>query len=543
MVRVRVEQGLLEGQRLEALVSGDVYYSFKGIPYAAPPVGALRFKAPRPPAPWEGIRKATDHGPVCTQRDIFTNQFVDGSEDCLYLNVYSPDLNPSTPAAVMVFIHGGGFKSGSGNDDHYGPDFLLPHGVVLVTLNYRLDALGFLCLDTKEVPGNAGLKDQVAALEWVQRNINRFGGDPGNVTVVGESAGGASTALLAVAPRARGLLHRAIAMSGVPFCDWSVAFEPRRRAFAFGKLLGMETDDPETLLEFLQSVPVEKLVDTCPCVLASEEFIKENLLKMYAFTPVIEKDFGVDHFLTEDPEEMMRSGRANDVDVMLGYTSEEALIAIDLIKHSLTKSYDRYPEMLVPKTIQLRCGARVVLRLADLIRKHYFGTREGGAGGAGGAGDVADLRRFVRYASHSCFTHAVHKYARLLPRNGKRRYMYKFSCISERCIYGNRGLEYNIIGASHLDDLMHLFRARLHDLPLQAGSRAHRMIQQTCTLFTNFCKFGNPTPDDALGVLWPEYDDQRGGYLDIGEELAPGAALDADVVKFWDGIYEAAELP
>ena len=189
-----------------------------------------------------------------------------GNEDCLYLNVYSPDIMPTAPVPVMVFIHGGGFKSDSGNDENYGPDFLVTHGVVLVTLNYRLEALGFLCLDTAEVPGNAGLKDQVAALRWVRDNIASFGGDPKNVTLFGESAGGSSTCLHIISPMSKGLFKKAASLSGVPFNDWFLSFVSQKRAFVLGKDLGFETNDPAELLDFLQSVPVEKLIGTNPIV-------------------------------------------------------------------------------------------------------------------------------------------------------------------------------------------------------------------------------------------------------------------------------------
>lgn len=177
-------------------------------------------QAPQPVIPWSGIRKAIKHGPVCPQVDIFHNKFIPGEEDCLFLNVYSPDLTPKEPLPVMVLIHGGGYKTGSGNVNHYGPDFLVQHGVIVVTLNYRLEALGFLCLDNEDVPGNAGLKDQVAVLRWVQKNIVNFVGDPNNVTVFGESAGSASIGYHLVSPMSKGLFKRAIFMSGTPFNDF-----------------------------------------------------------------------------------------------------------------------------------------------------------------------------------------------------------------------------------------------------------------------------------------------------------------------------------
>ncbi|KOB56298.1 Carboxylesterase CXE23, partial [Operophtera brumata] len=153
---VTVKQGQLQGSILK-LLNDSPYFSFKGIPYAQPPVGDLRFKAPLPPTPWSGIRNATEHGSYCTQYDMNTNQILNGSEDCLFLNVYTKSLHPHAKIPVMVYIHGGAFMSGSGDTDTYGPEFLIQHDVILVTMNYRLEVLGFLCLDTPEVPGNAGM--------------------------------------------------------------------------------------------------------------------------------------------------------------------------------------------------------------------------------------------------------------------------------------------------------------------------------------------------------------------------------------------------
>ena len=193
---------------------------FSGIPYAAPPVGELRWKPPQPIASWKQVRNSTVFGPSCpqpTQQDA--GKF---SEDCLYLNVWTTAKSPAERLPVMVWIHGGAFNIGSGSQPEYDGRNLAGKGVVVVTINYRLGPLGFLVhpLLSKEsaqdTSGNYGLLDQIAALKWVQRNIAAFGGDPDRVTIFGESAGSKSVTLLMISPLSAGLFQRAIAESGGP---------------------------------------------------------------------------------------------------------------------------------------------------------------------------------------------------------------------------------------------------------------------------------------------------------------------------------------
>ncbi|KAL6428699.1 hypothetical protein ACFW04_007943 [Cataglyphis niger] len=198
---ITVKQGKLQGI-FEDNVLGSRYLAFKGIPFAAPPVGELRFKDPKPPASWEGIRDASKNaGDVSIQLQTLPFFSVIGSEDCLYLNVYIPhNIYRTTRNPVMVFIHGGAFLIGNGNDINKRPDYLMAKDVILVSINYRLGALGFLNVGHEEVSGNQGLKDQVAALKWVKENIEIFGGDPNNITIFGVSAGGLSAHLLMMSP-------------------------------------------------------------------------------------------------------------------------------------------------------------------------------------------------------------------------------------------------------------------------------------------------------------------------------------------------------
>jgi para-nitrobenzyl esterase len=201
----------VEGGPVRGAVTPQGVLVFKGIPYAAPPVGRLRWRAPAPVEPWPGIRDATRFGPGCPQPG-------EGKEDCLHVNVWSADLTGHRP--VMVWIHGGGFHFESASRPLYDGGLLARRDVVVVTLDYRLGALGFLAHprlsaeSPERVSGNYGLLDQIAALRWVRRNIARFGGDPERVTVFGQSAGGESVSDLMVSPLARGLFSRAIAQSG-----------------------------------------------------------------------------------------------------------------------------------------------------------------------------------------------------------------------------------------------------------------------------------------------------------------------------------------
>lgn len=223
--RVQTRSGRVEGRPLGTVDA------FLGIPYASPPLGSLRWRSPQPVVPWSGVRPATAHGPSAWQTVMadgfgpWSREFVvqdQVSEDCLYLNVWRPVGAQPRSCPVLVWIHGGAFCQGSGSVTVYDGAALAAHGVVVVTLNYRLGVLGFLAHPelTRESPatggGNFGLQDQLAALQWVQDNIVEFGGEPGAVTIAGQSAGALSVHMLVASPLARGLFHRAIAQSGPP---------------------------------------------------------------------------------------------------------------------------------------------------------------------------------------------------------------------------------------------------------------------------------------------------------------------------------------
>ncbi len=288
---VKVAQGTLAGK----WILNKSQEAFLGIPYAAPPVGPLRWKAPAPPVPWQGSRDATTFAPRCQQNHIWNDYiFPDAgpSEDCLYLNVYATAAaKASDRLPVMFWIHGGGFVAGSGSEARYSNSALISKGVILVTINYRLGVFGFLAMEdlAKENDGHAGnygLMDMVAALRWVKANIAAFGGDPTNVTIFGESAGSFAVNALTVAPEAHGLFAKAIGESGAFFGDTlpmlpaASMYTPNRQWAAklgANTLADLRALSPETLLASTQKLPLSAFDPV-----TDGQFIPESIPDAYA---------------------------------------------------------------------------------------------------------------------------------------------------------------------------------------------------------------------------------------------------------------------
>lgn len=299
----------------------DGIASFKGIPYAAPPFGPNRFRAPARPAAWDGIRDATafgptaPHGPYSAPLNALVPEPIIAGDDCLNLNVWSPDVGAAS-LPVMVWIHGGSFLNGSGAVPTYDGHNFARDGVVCVTINYRLGADGFLVLDG--VPANRGLLDQVAALEWVQENISAFGGDPRNVAVFGESAGAIGVTALLSMPRAAGLFRRAVAQSGGG--HHALAPETAHRVM---NELARQFGVPPTRAA-IASIPVGLLVDAQQQLALEiaadpdQTGWDEIALDQMAFKPVVDGTV-----LPQRPIDAIVAGAGSDVDLLVGTTHDE----------------------------------------------------------------------------------------------------------------------------------------------------------------------------------------------------------------------------
>lgn len=519
---------------------GREFVSFRGIPYALPPLGELRFEPPKPASSWEGVRLAREDAELCTQRNIYTHQEeIVGAEDCLYLNVYTPEL-PSEEKLrrgggfpVMIWFHGGGWVTGAGHSAFYGPKFLLDHDVILVTVNFRLGPLGFLSTEDLECPGNQGMKDQAQSIRWVHENIAAFGGDPNIVTIFGESAGGASVNYHMISPLSRGLFQRGISQSGNAFCPWTLTRPglARTNAEILAEQLGCPRKDSRALVECLRGKNAVDIIGT------DRTFQVFDYDPMIPFRPVIEP-VHPGAFLTEDPAVSLKQGRVADVAWMTGITSEEGTLRVPalygLADGEFAKKLNDQFEEIAPITLLYEdtCPKKLRPQVTKKIREFYLGDR---------AIDNSTRFNLIDMYSDAWFIHAAQTSVRhYLRTQSSPVYYYYFAyrgSASFSKIFGDPTQDY---GVSHADELQYLFpvgEQLFPDVPLSPEDQ--RMIDVLTSLWCNFAKFGTPTPATTKTVptKWKPVRTGALEYLHIGKDkIRMEDNLLPERTAFWDSL-------
>ncbi len=520
---------------------------FRGVPFAAPPVGDRRFRPPEPPVPWKEVRDATRFSAIPPQaadpltRTLGLASDLPCDEDCLYLNVYSVGVEATSVGVeatsvgaeatsvgaeatgpgraalrpVLVWLHGGAFLSGTGNVPLYDGSRLAERGdVVVVTLNYRVGALGFLYVDALSggsggATANLGLQDQMAALRWVRENIDRFGGDPGRVTVFGESAGAGSIVSLLAMPSASGLFRRAIVQSAAP--EGMIA--PEEAARRAEKLVGM-LDLPTPSVESLRSVSLAQLQDAQQRCAADGPYDKGML-----FTPVVDGSL-----LPVMPMEAIRSGSARDVELIIGTTREEMSLYRMKNASGPTLSTEIGDELLEKIFAAQLPGQTAEGRTrASLLIEKYCAIRSE----RGSAATANDLFYAIQtdIALRRPATELAEAHARIQPNT----YMYLFTWASP---FQNGELE-----ACHALDLPFAFGTL--DAPgiaafAGSGSAARRLSENMMEAWLSFACCGDPA-HPGIGP-WPRYDAKRRATMLFGEMSgAEDAPLESERAV-WDQV-------
>jgi para-nitrobenzyl esterase len=474
--------------------------AYLGIPFAAPPVGALRWKPPAPHAAWTETRKATTKRLPCVQRSPLGGGLVSGSrEDCLTLNVWRPD-KPGRPALpVLVWIHGGGFTIGSGGDPDYdGQNLSEASGAVVVTLNYRLGPFGFLGLSELKAEdtahpstGNYGLEDQRAALLWVKANTAAFGGDPGNVTIFGESAGGISVCDHLVSPKSKGLFQRAIIESGP--CD-TLATEANATAQGAGisKTLGCEGTG---VLACMRGKSAEDVMNAVPMETGGGFRL--------SFAPVLDG-----YNLPDVPSKLLKAGSFEKVPTILGSNADEGTLFFVLGDTTIADdaAFEAYVEKSYPGH-----GKEVVSRYPSAT---YGSAQKAAMAAFGDGGFVCPTRQT----------------ARALVAAGAPAFLYHFTYVPEGALVGN-------LGSFHSAELKFVFGNPGPILPQPLTDEEKALSAQLMGYWSRHADKGNPNGEGA--TAWPAYDAQKDEGLVLDKTIATQAALRKDLCDFWDNITPA----
>jgi para-nitrobenzyl esterase len=484
--QVVTESGTISG------VSADGVSVYKGVPFAAPPVGDLRWRPPMPTVPWTGTRKADAFAPACMQVGVSmpgeTPPAV--SEDCLYLNIWTPAKTPDDHLPVIVWIYGGGYVNGSASMPLYWGDRLAHKGIIVVTIAYRLGPLGFLALPelTRESPhhssGNYGLLDQIAALEWVHRNVAAFGGDPRCVTIAGQSSGSISVSVLMASPLAKGLFQRAIGESGG-------LFEPLQLGPKF--LLANAERDGEKYAVSLGAPSLKELRQLPASMLTGNAGgIVHAVIEPYV--------------LPVSPYEAFDSGQQNDVPLLIGSNAEEARAMVD-VSHETAASFSSDLE-------------RSVGQLPPVLVSAYPHATDEEARQA-----QLGLERDLRFGWD------MWAWARLQAGTGQHPvYYYSF----KQQPPFPAGSVYEGWGASHYAELWYVFD-HLNQSPWNWTSGDRRLAGEMSSYWVNFAKSGDP---NGPGLPpWPAFTNVESNVQYLADPITVGGVANIKSLTVFDSVY------
>jgi len=315
----------------------------------------IRYRPPIPIGQHQGIKEVKSNGHVCPQHMYYKPDVWIGSEDCLWLNVFARDLVRSKRRPIVVWIHGGNFARGSAAD--YEPDYLLDEDVVLVVIQYRLGLFGFLSTEDEHAPGNYGMLDQVAALQWVKKNAEAFGGDPNRITLMGQQAGGASVHYHMLSPLSRGLFSQAASLSGSALCWWASIKRPLEKARKLARLLSCPKKDEETkeMVDCFRSKPMEDLMNTHPNF-SEWKHLEQSQEPLTAWSPRVDPESKLS-FMPQEPIDLMTQGNFQHVPWIAGLTNDEGAMRYGWKSHYFRSRYFYFIKLNILLLITHRASA------------------------------------------------------------------------------------------------------------------------------------------------------------------------------------------